>query len=98
LAGDKDAGGLLSTLSRFASHIVFTELPVASRGHGLASLATIAESLGVVCDAIPDQAKAFERSIRLASDCGQWVIVTGSLRLVGIVRSLDAVVRAIELQ
>jgi dihydrofolate synthase / folylpolyglutamate synthase len=98
LAGDKDAGGLLSTLSRFASHIVFTELPVASRGHGLASLATIAESLGVVCDAIPDQAKAFERSIRLASDRGQWVIVTGSLHLVGIVRSFDAVVRAIELQ
>ena len=95
LAGDKDAVGLLSIVSQYASHIVFTELPIANRGHTIASLATISDSLGMTCDMLPSPAKAFDRAVQLASERGQWVIVTGSLHLVGIVRSLDAVSRAI---
>jgi dihydrofolate synthase/folylpolyglutamate synthase len=97
LANDKDARGMLRVMSQHASHIVFTELPGTSRGHDVALLETIAGSLGVTCETLSDPLKAFERAIDVASKRGLWVIVTGSLHLVGSIRNSSAVASAMEL-
>jgi dihydrofolate synthase/folylpolyglutamate synthase len=91
LAGDKDAAGFLSELSRRATVAVFTELPVAGRGRSATDLAELATSLGITSEEEPDARRAFERGVQLASSAGAWVLVTGSLYLVGALRGLAAV-------
>ena len=87
LAGDKDAAGLLLELSRRAAVAVFTESPVAGRGRSAVDLAELATSLGIASETEPDPRRAFERGVQLASDAGAWVLVTGSLYLVGALRA-----------
>lgn len=86
LAADKDAAGILTVLSHRAAIVIFTALPVAGRGHSPTDLGAAAKSLGMASEVQPDLRPAFERSVQLASEAGAWLLVTGSLYLVGALR------------
>ncbi len=86
LASDKDAAGFLTELKARASAIVCTEAPSASRGRPAASLAALAASLGLKSEAEPEPERAFRRGVQLAAEAKAWLLVTGSLYLVGALR------------
>jgi dihydrofolate synthase/folylpolyglutamate synthase len=86
LAADKDAAGFLGTLAERAATIVFTDLPGSSRGRSLPELQVLAASLGLKSEAEPDAKRAFRRGVELATKAHRWLLVTGSLYLVGALR------------
>ena len=86
LAHDKDAAGFLTELARAARFVVFTQSPLASRGRAAAELKAIAASLGLASEVEEDSARAFQRAVELAARSGAWLLVTGSLYLVGALR------------
>ncbi len=87
LAADKDARGFVAELGRRASAIVFTDLPDSPRGRPPSDLHAIAASLGVRSEIEHDPKRAFRRGVELAAEADAWLIVTGSLYLVGALRS-----------
>ena len=86
LAGDKDAAGFLAELGKRASTIIFTDLPGSSRGRSAAELQALAASLGLTSEAEPEAKLALKRGLELATRAGAWLIVTGSLYLIGALR------------
>jgi dihydrofolate synthase / folylpolyglutamate synthase len=90
-AADKDAAGLLAVLARHTDFAIFTTLPSAARCHLPADLHALAASLGMASEAEPDLDRVLERASRRAGETGTWVLVTGSLYLVGALR--EAVVQ-----
>jgi dihydrofolate synthase / folylpolyglutamate synthase len=86
LAADKDANGFVAELGKRASTIVFTDLPGSSRGRAPGELQALAGSLGLKSEAEPDANRAFRRGVELASQPNAWLLVTGSLYLVGAIR------------
>ncbi len=86
LAADKDAKGFLAELGRRASTIVFTDLPDSRRGRPPAELHELAASLGVKSELERDPKQAFRRGVELAAKANAWLIITGSLYLVGALR------------
>jgi dihydrofolate synthase / folylpolyglutamate synthase len=86
LAADKDAHGFVDELVGRVSAIVFTDVPGSSRGRSPVELKTLAESLGLVSEVEPDATRALKRSLELASQADAWLLVTGSLYLVGALR------------
>ena len=86
LASDKDARGFLAELARRASTIVLTDLPSTSRGRPAGDLQAIARALGLASKVERDPRKAFRRGLELAERAGAWLLVTGSLYLVGALR------------
>jgi dihydrofolate synthase / folylpolyglutamate synthase len=86
LATDKDANGFVAELGKRASTIVFTDLPGSSRGRAPGELQALAGSLGLKSEAEPDANRAFRRGVELASQPDAWLLVTGSLYLVGAIR------------
>ena len=86
LAADKDAQGFVAELGGRASTIVFTDLPGSSRGRPLAGLKAIATSLGLTSEVEPDASRALERGLELSGRANAWLLVTGSLYLVGALR------------
>jgi dihydrofolate synthase / folylpolyglutamate synthase len=86
LAADKDAKGFLAVLGKRASTIVFTDLPGSSRGRSPAELQALAASLGLKSEAEPDAQRALKRGVELAAQAKAWLLVTGSLYLVGALR------------
>jgi dihydrofolate synthase / folylpolyglutamate synthase len=86
LAADKDANGFVAGLGKRASTIVFTDLPGSSRGRAPGELQALAGSLGLKSEAEPDANRAFRRGVELASQPNAWLLVTGSLYLVGALR------------
>lgn len=86
LAADKDAAGLMMELGRRASAIVFTDLPDSRRGRSPADLHALAASLGLKSEIEKDPKRAFRRGAELAAKSGAWLLVTGSLYLVGALR------------
>ena len=90
LAADKDAPGFVAALGARASAIVFTDLPGSSRGRAPAELQALAASLGLKSEAEPDAKRAFRRGVELAIEANAWLLVTGSLYLVGALRSAVA--------
>jgi dihydrofolate synthase / folylpolyglutamate synthase len=86
LAADKDANGFVAELGKRASTIVFTDLPGSSRGRAPGELQALAGSLGLKSEAEPDANRAFRRGVELASQSNAWLLVTGSLYLVGAIR------------
>ncbi len=90
LASDKDAAGFLAELQKRASAAVFTEPHGASRGRPAAELASLAASLGLKSEAEPDPQRAFRRGLELAAEARAWLLVTGSLYLVGALRRAAA--------
>jgi len=94
LARDKDAEAFLSELGRRASVIVCTSLTTAGRGRPPEELKTIAASLGIVSEVEPEPKRAFRRGVEIARRNGAWLLVTGSLYLVGEVRGAVVAGRA----
>jgi dihydrofolate synthase/folylpolyglutamate synthase len=86
LASDKDAAGFLGELGKRASTIICTDLPSASRRRPGSELNAIAVSLGLKSELEPDPECAFRRGLELAAEANAWVLVTGSLYLVGALR------------
>ncbi len=86
LARDKDAIGFLTELGKRSSAIVATNVPSATRGLPASDLQAIAASLGIVNKVEPDPERAFGRGVKLAETTGAWLLVTGSLYLVGALR------------
>ncbi|WP_433706546.1 bifunctional folylpolyglutamate synthase/dihydrofolate synthase [Paraburkholderia sacchari] len=91
MAADKDAAGLLLVLARHATHLVFTELPPPGHGLSCETLQMVAASFGLSSETQVDLRAAMERGLLLAARSGGWLLVTGSLRLVGAVRNLDGI-------
>jgi dihydrofolate synthase / folylpolyglutamate synthase len=87
LASDKDAKGFVAELGKRASTIVFTDLPGSSRGRPPGELQHLAASLGLKSEAEPDAKRALSRGAELASAAKAWLLVTGSLYLVGALRN-----------
>jgi dihydrofolate synthase / folylpolyglutamate synthase len=86
LAADKDAKGFVAELCKRASTIVFTDLPGSSRGRSPAELKALAASLGVKSETEPDAKRALKRGLELACQANAWLLVTGSLYLIGALR------------
>lgn len=86
LASDKDAQGFLSVLSHHVSKVICTETPGIVKGHAATELQGLATSMALPSEAIPDAPAALERAASLAAEAGGWVLVTGSLYLVGALR------------
>jgi len=86
LAADKDAAGFLSELKKRASAAVFTELPSAPRRRAPDDLCNLAKGLGLASAVEPDPKAAFKRGLKLAKEKNAWLLVTGSLYLVGALR------------
>ncbi|MBV8440206.1 MAG: bifunctional folylpolyglutamate synthase/dihydrofolate synthase [Hyphomicrobiales bacterium] len=88
LASDKDAAGFLAELKGRASAAVFTEPHSASRGRPASELHKLAASLGLPSEVEPEPERAFRRGLELAAEAKAWLLVTGSLYLVGALRRL----------
>ncbi|ASW06859.1 bifunctional folylpolyglutamate synthase/dihydrofolate synthase [Rhizobium sp. 11515TR] len=86
LASDKDAPGFLNVLSRYAAHTVFTEASGSGRAHAATELEALAISMGMACEAEPNPQKALHHAVAKAEEVGGWILVTGSLYLVGALR------------
>ena len=86
LAADKDANGFVSALGKRSSMMVFTDLPGSSRGRSPAALRALTASLGLASEAKPDPKRALKRGAELATQANAWLLVTGSLYLVGALR------------
>jgi dihydrofolate synthase/folylpolyglutamate synthase len=86
LAADKDAAGFVGELAGRASTVIFTDLPGSSRGRSPGELKALAESLGLVSEVEPDAKRALKRGLALARQANAWLLVTGSLYLVGALR------------
>ncbi|TWB19254.1 dihydrofolate synthase/folylpolyglutamate synthase [Rhizobium sp. ERR 1071] len=86
LASDKDAAGFLNVLSRYVAHAVFTEASGSGRAHAASELEALAISMGMACEAEPNPQKALHHAVAKAAEAGGWILVTGSLYLVGALR------------
>ena len=95
LAADKDAKGFVAELGKRASTIVFTDLPGSSRGRSPAELQALAASLGVASEIEPDAKRALRRGLELAVGANAWLLVTGSLYLIGALRRATSRRRAV---
>jgi dihydrofolate synthase/folylpolyglutamate synthase len=86
LAADKDAAGFVAELVGRASTVVFCDLPGSSRGRPPGELQALAISLGLTSEVVLDAKQALERGLDLARQANAWLLVTGSLYLVGALR------------
>ncbi|WP_077468807.1 Mur ligase family protein [Rhizobium sp. P44RR-XXIV] len=86
LASDKDAQGFLAVLSRYVTYAVFTEASGSGRAHPASELEMLAKSMGMDCESEPDAQKAFDRAAARVLQGESWMLVTGSLYLVGALR------------
>ncbi|MBY5342178.1 bifunctional folylpolyglutamate synthase/dihydrofolate synthase [Rhizobium leguminosarum bv. viciae] len=85
IAEDKDAAGLLSMMTRHDISIIFTTAGARSRSPE--QLKAIADTLGLLSIVMLDPLEAYQEALAGATELGAWVLVTGSLYLVGIIRS-----------
>ena len=84
-AEDKDALGLLSVLAHHQVSIIFT---VASgRSRSPSELNAMARQLGLSGEIEPDPQRAYHKALARAAASGAWVLVTGSLYLVGAIET-----------
>lgn len=94
MGADKDATGLLKALSRSVSRVVFTQLPGRPAGTEPAVLQSIAETIGLASELQLEPTSAIVRALEIAERHSGWVLVTGSLHLIGAVRKLQCFARA----
>jgi len=81
---EKDARGLLKALVGRVDRVLCTSVGEGPY-RGADELAALAVELGLAARAVPDPAAALDEAVRVAGT-GSWVLVTGSLHLVGAVR------------
>jgi dihydrofolate synthase/folylpolyglutamate synthase len=93
LGADKNPDGMLEVLSGRASTLICTELPRQGQSASAADLSLRGTALGIRCLSDPTPSSAFSQAMQIASQTGGWVLVTGSLYLIGLLRSLVAVPR-----
>ena len=86
LAADKDASGFFSVLSRRAASVILTMLPDEGRRRSMPDIVALATSANLKCEADPDARSALDKAIQAAAEADGWVLVTGSLYLVGALR------------
>ena len=86
LASDKDAPGFIEVLSRHVAYVVFTEASGSGRAHAARDLEMLAKSMGLACEAEPDPHRALELATMKLAETDGWMLVTGSLYLVGALR------------
>lgn len=86
LASDKDAVGMIEALARYPLRPIFTEFAAPGRVKSAADLAAMAKAHGLDPLAIADPRQALARALEEAAAADGWVLVTGSLHLVGILR------------
>jgi dihydrofolate synthase/folylpolyglutamate synthase len=98
LAADKDAQGFVAELAKRASMILSTDLPGSSRGRPPAELRALGRSLGLMSEVEPDAKRALERGLELVAEAKAWLIVTGSLYLIGALRPAIAAAAAVQRQ
>ncbi len=89
LAGDKDVVGFITALCEHAARTVCTTVPTSARSISSQDVASVVAAVDPAhaYDVVVDPAQAFEKAIRWAAASGGWVLVTGSLLLVGELRS-----------
>lgn len=87
LGGDKDAEGCLRLLAERDARVVTTCNPSLG-SHSAAELRASGVSIGLACEMRPGPATALEFAAAIAAERDGWVLVTGSLHLVGALRSL----------
>ncbi|MEZ2130337.1 MULTISPECIES: folylpolyglutamate synthase/dihydrofolate synthase family protein [unclassified Sinorhizobium] len=90
LAADKDAAGFLTAMSHHPVTAIFTAFPTAGRTRSPDELRDLAQTLGMPSEVVPDPMQAFERACEQALKTGSWILVTGSLYLVGLLREAVA--------
>lgn len=81
---EKNAQGLLKALRHRTDRVLCSSVGDGS-GRGAEEVETLAREFGLDACAVPDPAAALEMAVRTAGTRG-WVLVTGSLHLVGAVR------------
>jgi dihydrofolate synthase / folylpolyglutamate synthase len=86
IAADKDAQGFVAELAKRVSIVLFTDLPGSSRGRSPTELKALADSLGLTSEIEPDASHALQRGLELAARANAWLLVTGSLYLIGALR------------
>ncbi len=84
LGKDKDAPGLLKVLAGHVDSLMCTSAGVGPY-RAPEDLAAEARRVGMVAEAVADSGEAFRRALESVREAG-WVLVTGSLHLVGAVR------------
>jgi dihydrofolate synthase/folylpolyglutamate synthase len=82
---EKNAEGLLKALFGRADRVLCSSVG-AGLARDAAELAGLARALGLAARAVPEPAAALDEAVRVAGP-GGWVLVTGSLHLVGALRS-----------
>jgi dihydrofolate synthase/folylpolyglutamate synthase len=82
---EKNAEGLLKALSRWTDTVLCSTVGEGPY-RGAEELAALGRGLGLATRAVPDPAAALDEAVRLAGP-GGWVLVTGSLHLVGCLRA-----------
>ena len=89
LASDKDAPGFINTLCEYATRIVCTTVTASARSLSPCELASVVATVtpAHAHDTAINPVWAFEHAVRLAAASDGWVLVTGSLLLVGELRA-----------
>lgn len=83
---DKDARGLLKALGRRVDRTLCTSVDAGPSALPT-ELVRLARELGLEASRASDPGRAFQDALRLARERRSWVLVTGSLHLVGALRS-----------
>lgn len=86
LAADKNADDFIDRLREVTSYVVCTQLPGDRPSWPADELARICETHGLACEQQGDPWRGFDVCLDVASE-DAWVLVTGSLHLVGSVRT-----------
>lgn len=86
IGGDKDAAGLVGALRGHAAHVVCTGLAHGRPGWPAAELVAMCERAGLPAEAAPSPADGLAQALARVQP-GQWLLVTGSLYLVGELRA-----------
>jgi dihydrofolate synthase/folylpolyglutamate synthase len=87
LAADKDAGGFMEVVAKRARKVICTQLPNSSRGQSPDALAVLARAQGVPASVLDDPFSSLVQAMTWAEEQGGWILVTGSLYLIGHLRA-----------
>jgi dihydrofolate synthase/folylpolyglutamate synthase len=86
LLAPRDPTSVLEALDAAGAHLVVACTPPTARGIPASEVAAAAARLGVAAEVVPDVARAVDRALSRAGE-GDAVLVTGSLYVVGAVRT-----------
>lgn len=85
LGADKNAGDIVPRLSGVASRVVCTKMGEDRRGRPAEELAAVARGAGLVAEVAPSPLAGWQHCLGSVR-AGEWILITGSLYLVGELR------------